>query len=373
MRTLSSGRWFSQQQYAMKLWYIAIVVGLVSIAQAVYLPDVTPKTFDKELDPSKRHILVEFYAPWCGHCKALAPEFERFGKAFANNPNVVVAQVDADKYRKLGKKFNVEGFPTMKFIGKGKTFKEAEDVNERTAEGLIRYLNDKTGLRVKEEKPETKVVELTPENFDEVVKKEKPAFVGFFAPWCGHCKAMKEDWEKLAGLYDDEDIVIGSVDADRYNELGTKYEVSGFPTIKLFKGDEIVDYKEARKLESFVEFVNEQVGMDVAIDGGVVQGGGVIHEIKEALESFKKAESEEDRAKALEVCNERAQELDDVGKGKYAYYERMLKKIIDKGVEYVKSEKKRLSNILGGGNRLKTKQRRSMMRRVNVLTQFDEL
>lgn len=356
---------------------LVTTLALTAAALAAYLPDVTPKTFDAEIDPSKRHVLVELYAPWCGHCKALAPEFERFGKAFENVADVVVAQIDADKHRKLGKKFGVEGFPTMKFIPKGKTLKDAVDVNERSAEGLIKFLNEKTGLRVKEEKPESKVVELDPESFESIALDEKTAtLVGFFAPWCGHCKAIKPVWEQLAALFEEETAVtIASVDADRYGDLGSKYDVSGFPTLKMFAFDkEAESYSGERELAPLVEYINKQAGTDVAPDGGVVEDGGVLHAMKDSLKQFKEAESDEAREEALKECAAAAEELEPKDQAKYSYYERMLKKVMDKGVEYVAAERKRLAGILSGSAKnLQTKQRRSMMRRVNVLTQFDEL
>merc|ERR1711916_408316 len=62
------------------------------------------------VDGSK-NVFVEFYAPWCGHCKRLTPEYEIVGDAFARTPEVVVAKVDADAHRSLGSRFGVTGFP----------------------------------------------------------------------------------------------------------------------------------------------------------------------------------------------------------------------------------------------------------------------
>lgn len=161
-----------------------VLAALACAAQCVYLPDVTAKEFDKKLDPSKMSILIEFYAPWCGHCKSLAPEYERLGKLFASSSQVTIAQVNADKHSKLAKRFKIEGFPTMKWIQKGKTFDNAEDVNERTAEALIKFVNEKTGLRKKETVKPSAVLDLTPDSFDSVaLDKERTVIVGFFAPW----------------------------------------------------------------------------------------------------------------------------------------------------------------------------------------------
>jgi len=53
------------------------------------------KNFDKEVIDNKKDVLVEFYAPWCGHCKTLAPKFEEAAKKLARNKNIVLAKIDA--------------------------------------------------------------------------------------------------------------------------------------------------------------------------------------------------------------------------------------------------------------------------------------
>jgi thioredoxin-like negative regulator of GroEL len=69
-----------------------------------YVTVLTPENFDKVvLDPAK-DVFVEFYAPWCGHCKHLAPTYEKFATAFKAEPDVVIAKIDADKYKDLANK-----------------------------------------------------------------------------------------------------------------------------------------------------------------------------------------------------------------------------------------------------------------------------
>lgn len=110
---------------------------------------LTPETFDAVVSDPTKHKLVEFYAPWCGHCKTLAPIYDNVAKAFAGEKNVVVAKVDADKWRGLGERFGVQGFPTLKYFPAGASGK-LEDVVEdyeggRDGPALLSFLNEKAG------------------------------------------------------------------------------------------------------------------------------------------------------------------------------------------------------------------------------------
>ncbi|KAI9009131.1 thioredoxin-like protein [Hyaloraphidium curvatum] len=111
------------------------------------------------------------------------------------------------------------------------------------------------------------VVDLTPENFDAIIDGSKPALVEFCA-WCGHCKNLAPTYEQLGEAYNHaKDIVIAKIDADAHRDIGQKFGVSGFPTLKWFpKGStQPEDYSGGRDLKDFTAFISEKTGIQARV------------------------------------------------------------------------------------------------------------
>jgi protein disulfide isomerase len=100
------------------------------------------KSFPSIVYDESKDVLVEFYAPWCGHCKQLAPHYDEAAKRLANNPNIVLAKVDSTENEVAG--LDVQGFPTLKFWGKDKTAEPIEYNGGRDADGIIAWLKEHT-------------------------------------------------------------------------------------------------------------------------------------------------------------------------------------------------------------------------------------
>lgn len=147
--------------------------------------DLIPSNFDKFALGGKP-ALVEFFAPWCGHCKNLAPVYEKLAQDFSfAKDKVTIAKVDADAEKSLGKRFGIQGFPTIKYFdGKSET---PEDYNGgRDIESLTEFLTKKTGLKPKKKAVAPSQVEmLTDKSFKEQIGGDKDVLVAFTAPWCG--------------------------------------------------------------------------------------------------------------------------------------------------------------------------------------------
>jgi len=105
---------------------------------------------------------------------------------------------------------------------------------------------------------EEDVLVLTEENFDQALEENDMLLVEFYAPWCGHCKNLAPEYAKAAGILKEEDIKIAKVDATEHRNLGEKYGVQGFPTIKFMKGDKVSDYNGGRKAQDIVDYMKKK-------------------------------------------------------------------------------------------------------------------
>lgn len=92
---------------------------------------------------NQAEILIEFYAPWCGHCKKLAPEYSKAAKKLKDrSPPIHIAKIDATVNKNLSEKYDIQGFPTLKyFIGS----KPVDYQGGKTEDSIVSWVLKKTG------------------------------------------------------------------------------------------------------------------------------------------------------------------------------------------------------------------------------------
>ncbi|XP_061569516.1 protein disulfide-isomerase A4 [Cololabis saira] len=217
----------------------------------------TDRNFDTFME-GKDTVLVEFYAPWCGHCKQFAPEYEKIAQTLKENePPIPVAKVDATVASAVAGRFDVSGYPTIKILKNG----EPVDYDgARTEKAIVERVKEISQPDWKPP-PEATLV-LTKDNFDDTVNNADIVLVEFYAPWCGHCKRLAPEYEKAAKELSQRSpaIPLAKVDATVEPEIATRFGVSGYPTLKIFRKGKVFDYNGPREKNGIVDFMSEQAG-----------------------------------------------------------------------------------------------------------------
>jgi len=95
------------------------------------------KNFQEVALNAEKDVLVEFYAPWCGHCKQLTPIWDELGEKYKDHETIVIAKMDSTANEL--EEVKVQGFPTIKLFKKGTN--EIVDYNgDRTVAGFSKFL-----------------------------------------------------------------------------------------------------------------------------------------------------------------------------------------------------------------------------------------
>ncbi|KVH87963.1 protein disulfide-isomerase-like [Cynara cardunculus var. scolymus] len=226
----------------------AILSSSVSISSATEAEKEYVLTLDhsnfSEAVAKHKFIVVEFYAPWCGHCKNLAPEYEKAAFVLSSHePPVALAKVDAnaEENKELAQQYEIQGFPTIKILKNG-----GETVQDykgpREADGIVEYLKKQVGPASFEIK--------TPEDAGSLIDEKKVFVVGIFPKLSG------EEYENFTILADKlrSDYDFGHTTNAELLPRGESSVTT--PTIRLLKPfDELfVDFQtfEVDALEKFI-------------------------------------------------------------------------------------------------------------------------
>ncbi|PBK69670.1 disulfide isomerase [Armillaria solidipes] len=102
------------------------------------------------------------------------------------------------------------------------------------------------------------VLSLTAADFDDIVNPEPLILVEFFAPWCGHCKALAPHYEEAATELKEKNIKLAKVDCVDQADLCQANGIGGYPTLRVYKNGEYADYSGPRKADGIVAYMTKQ-------------------------------------------------------------------------------------------------------------------
>jgi protein disulfide isomerase len=213
-----------------------IKVLLAAIALAGDVENLTDANFDDFVKNNKK-VLVKFYAPWCGHCKKMAPEWEEAATKLKGK--VPLADVDATEQKTCASKYGVSGYPTIKWFVDG----EAQEYGGgRTADKIVEWVESMSGEAVqkwdKDVTPTGKPVLILncPKEdavFSSFADKNRQAAAFYFKEAAGACKVTLQhqgediqehdfsspDAEKLNKFFNDNKVpLVGELNGDTYGD-----------------------------------------------------------------------------------------------------------------------------------------------------------
>jgi len=232
------------------------------------------KNFKERVIDGGKHWFVDFYAPWCGHCKTLAPKFDDTARAYKGD-DVMFGKVDptANDIPAIVPGFEVTSFPSLYWFDKSNPLEPVEYKGPKYKEEMLEFANGgyktaaKTQLKSAEAVDDSgmAVKVVVGSTFsDRVLKSGKNSLMEFYAPWCGHCKQLAPKFEEVAKEM--TDFFIGKMDLTA-NELPKKYasKVAGYPTLLYFPHDDPknpITYDGLREASDIKKFLKEQAQAD---------------------------------------------------------------------------------------------------------------
>lgn len=196
---------------------------------------LTDGNFESTVMNSESMWIVEFYAPWCGHCKNLAPEYKSAAKELKGS-GIKLADLDATVHQQMASEYGVKGFPTIKVFPPGSTsVKDAMDYNgARTSDGIVQYA---VGQLEKFGGVKTTIVEFIDQSTLESHCEGKAICVIAFLPHILDSKtsgrlSYLDQLEKAAGTVRGKPFKFGWIQANDQPNIESALELSfGFPSV----------------------------------------------------------------------------------------------------------------------------------------------
>uniref|UniRef100_A0A8R1XXC0 Thioredoxin domain-containing protein n=1 Tax=Onchocerca volvulus TaxID=6282 RepID=A0A8R1XXC0_ONCVO len=255
----------------------------------------------RKIISGEKPVLIMFYAPWCGFCKRLKPEFSAAADELKGK--IVLAGMDLTHHGNeiIAKQFNIDGYPTLEYFEGGMHKFRYKGQNSKS--GIIEWLKNPveqtTSPSLEEEEiswtgPTNEVVLLNDGIFDEFIMQYRSVLVFLYAPcmfisiYNYHCKMVKPEFVRAAERLktDGIDGVLAAIDATTNKKIAERYKVDGYPTFAYFKNGKFAWKISGRKEHDFYSFMKNPVEPPPPELSWSKQSGGA-HVLHLTAENFK--------------------------------------------------------------------------------------
>jgi len=190
--------------------------------------------WEQEVLNSDVPVLVDFWAPWCGPCRIIAPIIEELAEELEGK--VKVCKLNTDENPNIAMRYGIRAIPTLMIFKDGKPVETMVGVQPKEAikEKLKQLLNARRNKM-------GKVCIVNENNWEEeVLNSDLPVLVDFWAPWCGPCRLIAPIIEELAEELEGK-AKICKLNTDENPNIAMRYGIRAIPTIMVFKNGQVVD------------------------------------------------------------------------------------------------------------------------------------
>ncbi|XP_065332909.1 dnaJ homolog subfamily C member 10-like [Cloeon dipterum] len=178
-------------------------------------------------------MLVDYFAPWCGPCQQLAPQWRKLAKMLSDLSMVKLASVNCEKYSDLCLQQGVRSYPSIRVYplgSKGLSQVALYSGYHRDANTLRQWVMNFIPSLVEN---------LNEDTFNRIVRgSSKPWLVDFYAPWCGHCTVFAPEFDLASRKLEKLGVNSGKIDCQEHRSFCQLLGVNAYPTVRLFLPNE---------------------------------------------------------------------------------------------------------------------------------------
>lgn len=216
--------------------------------------------FDAAIE-GRRVLAVMFHDPHISASESVLYEYRHSIKQLQEEEVDIgfgVVDISNANTRGLMRRFAIFNVPTFLVFHEGTPHQYYSNF---TRVGITEALREHAGPEWKAEQDENVVAELTDATFDQFIKSRRAVMMMFYAPWCNHCKQMMPMYHETASqmLKNEPAVPFGRIDGSAYTDVTNRYNVSGFPTLYLFRNGVEKLYDGARAPKSMVDFIKSRI------------------------------------------------------------------------------------------------------------------